>query len=127
MTTRMATLLTLLLVGNVPGQEPENAGPPPKVAAADPQSGPAPELSLADQHIPSEWVWVRGDYLLGWLSGSRLPALVTTSPTGTAQTNAGVLGGANTITLFGDEKVNDTARSGFRLSLGSWLGREQCF
>jgi hypothetical protein len=46
---------------------------------------------------------------------------VTTSPAGTAQANAGVLGLATTSVLFGNNDANDGYRSGARFTLGSWL------
>ncbi len=61
-------------------------------------------------------LWVRGESLLWWTEGTRLPPLVTTSPQGTDQEDAGVLPDA-TI-LFGDQEVNDGSRSGGRISFG---------
>jgi hypothetical protein len=74
-----------------------------------------------------EWLWLRGDYLVGWLRGAHLPPLVTTSPPGTPQSSAGVLNVPGTTTLFGDSKVNDGARSGFRMDMGTWLDTERIY
>ena len=49
---------------------------------------------------------------------------MTTSPAGTAQLNAGVLGGPTT-TLFGGDVVNDDIRSGFRVGAGYWFNAER--
>jgi hypothetical protein len=65
--------------------------------------------------------WLRGDYLMWWTSGMRLPPLVTTSPQGTSSADAGVLGLPTTKILFGDERVFDNGRSGFRTTMGFWL------
>ena len=59
------------------------------------------------------------EYLLWWRSGSRVPPLVTTSPTGTASNVAGVLPDATV--LFGNERINEGARPGGRLTFGMWL------
>jgi hypothetical protein len=67
----------------------------------------------------SERFWIRGDYLLWWTKGTRPPPLVTMSPDGTSQGNAGVLPGA-TI-LYPTGWVNADSRSGYRVSLGYWL------
>ena len=65
--------------------------------------------------------WLRADYLMWWTSGMKLPPLVTTSPQGTPQTEAGVLGQPTTTVLFGGETVNNDGHSGFRTILGMWL------
>lgn len=67
-------------------------------------------------------LFVRAEYLLWSTSGLDLPALVTTSPTGTSRANAGVLGQATTTVLFGNDSVNNDARSGGRITFGTWLG-----
>src|SRR5262245_8106792 len=60
---------------------------------------------------PPGCVWASAEYLLWWTKGDRLPPLLTTSPVGTPLANAGVLGRPGTSVLFGDERVNDDARS----------------
>lgn len=70
-------------------------------------------------------LWVRTDYLLWWSKGNALPPLVTTSPNETSRDLAGVLAFPQTQVLYGNERVNDDARSGGRLSFGIWLGDGQ--
>jgi hypothetical protein len=65
--------------------------------------------------------WFRIEYLAAYLSGSRLPSLITASPPGTPRAAAGVLGMPGTQVLFGDESFGDTFRSGVRARLGGWL------
>ncbi|MCA9249040.1 MAG: BBP7 family outer membrane beta-barrel protein, partial [Planctomycetales bacterium] len=65
--------------------------------------------------------FVSAEYLLYWSKGMDLPALATTSPDGTPDTEAGVLGFDDTTVLFGQDKVLDDARSGVRFALGYWL------
>ncbi len=65
--------------------------------------------------------YVRGEYLLWWFTGDKLPPLVTTSPTGTPIAEAGVLGQPGTSVLFGDQSANSSGRSGARITLGYWL------
>jgi Putative beta barrel porin-7 (BBP7) len=70
-------------------------------------------------------IWATGEYLMWWLRGDRLPPLVTTSPSGTPVSSAGVLGVPVTQILFGDNSVNTGGRSGGRLTAGYWLDCEQ--
>jgi hypothetical protein len=69
--------------------------------------------------------WGNVEYLLWWEKGTRLPALVTTSPANTDRDDAGVLGQSATQVLFGDERVEDGSRSGGRLMIGRWLNPHQ--
>jgi Putative beta barrel porin-7 (BBP7) len=66
-------------------------------------------------------IYVRGEYLGWWLRGDNVPALVTTSPTGTVLTQAGVLGQSGTNVLFGNSAINNGMRSGARVTVGWWL------
>lgn len=70
---------------------------------------------------PEGRMWVSAEYLLWWARGMGVPALVTSSPAGTPRENVGVLGAPGTTVLFGDEKLHDGTRSGFRLRVGGWL------
>ncbi len=63
----------------------------------------------------------RAEYLLWWTRGMYAPPLVTTSPPGTAQAAAGVLGQPGTTILFGNEELFTSERSGGRVRLGMWL------
>lgn len=66
-------------------------------------------------------VYVRAEYIAWAIKGDSLPPLVTTSPSGTARTAAGVLGQTGTTELFGGDTVNNQLRSGGRIALGWWL------
>jgi len=71
--------------------------------------------------------WATVDYLLWWRRGSHFPPLVTTSPVGTPQVDAGVLGEPTTVILFGDDDYGGEARPGGRVTLGAWLNAcESC-
>ncbi len=76
----------------------------------------APEMYYAGPRV-----WGRMDALLWWTKGMNLPPLVTTSPDGTAQEEAGVLGNPDTTILFGNERVNQGVTSGGRFTVGTWL------
>ena len=65
--------------------------------------------------------WAEMEYLAWSVKGDRLPPLVTTSPTGTPLSQAGILGAPGTTVLFGDSSVNDGWRSGGRLRAGYWF------
>jgi hypothetical protein len=62
--------------------------------------------------------WIRGEYLLWQTDGLRVPPLVTSSPDGTAQQVAGVLGADTTTILFGGSDLIDSSRSGGLITLG---------
>ncbi|WP_146532597.1 BBP7 family outer membrane beta-barrel protein [Rubripirellula reticaptiva] len=72
-------------------------------------------MTIADR------LWVRADYLHWWTEGMNVPSLVTTSPSSTPQTRAGVLGQPGTSTLFGGGEINNDSASGIRLRSGFWL------
>jgi hypothetical protein len=76
-------------------------------------------LELAETARPC--IWAEAEYLLWWMKGATLPPLITTSPSGTPATQAGVLGAPGTAILFGGDRVNDDVRSGGRFTLGAWL------
>ncbi len=111
------------------------AGTVPGSAAGNPQPAPAPsagqEPAVEDQECsdfcgmpccsPPGRFWLRGDFLMWWSNGTRLPPLVTTSPQGTPANQAGVLGLATTTVLFGDQTVANGGQPGFRTTLGMWL------
>ena len=54
-----------------------------------------------------------------------VPPLATTSPGGTLQVDAGVLGRSTTEILFGDSGLMKDSRSGGRYTLGIWLDPDQ--
>jgi Putative beta barrel porin-7 (BBP7) len=67
-------------------------------------------------------VYVQADYLSFWTKGNLLPPLVTTSPLGTPQSQAGVLPvSATTAILFGGDRVDLNQRNGGRINVGYWL------
>lgn len=70
--------------------------------------------------LPVGGFWCEADYLLWWTKGMDIPPLVTTGSTGDRDT-------ADTQILYGDEKILDNARSGFRVALGTWLDCGRCF
>jgi len=66
--------------------------------------------------------WLRADYLMWWTKGTQLPPLVTTSPQGTAEAQAGALAPyGNASVLYGDSTVLNDGRSGVRATMGMWL------
>lgn len=71
---------------------------------------------------PPEWLWGQVSVLAWWTKGMALPPLVTTSPAGTPQSQAGVLGATGTQVLFGNEDLFTDARLGGQFRIGGWLG-----
>lgn len=61
--------------------------------------------------------WVRGEYMVGWTTGQRLPPLLTTG----SGALPGALGDPRTRVLFGGQEVNDQDRHGFRVGLGGYF------
>ncbi|MCH8922065.1 MAG: BBP7 family outer membrane beta-barrel protein, partial [Planctomycetes bacterium] len=74
-----------------------------------------------------ERLYARGEYLRWKIQGNHVPALVTSSPTGTAQNQAGVLGFSTTTILFGDSNLHAEDRAGGRLTVGYWLSSDDVF
>jgi hypothetical protein len=64
---------------------------------------------------------VRLEYLMWWGRGQNIPALVTTSPAGTPQAEAGVLGFPTTTALFGGDAIQQRLRSGGRITINHRL------
>jgi hypothetical protein len=83
-------------------------------------AGDAPDRS--QQH----W-WMSADCLVGYVKSSGLLPLVTTSPAGTAQINAGVLGKNTTTVLFGSDNLNGDERAGFKIGGGGWFDADNTF
>jgi hypothetical protein len=60
---------------------------------------------------------------LGWFTrGRNTPPLVTTSPGGTAQADAGVLGVPSTTVLYGNDPIGTNLRNGLRATLSHQFG-----
>ena len=102
---------------------PPEAVPTPEAPRRQPQCCEGEECDDACGPIcsPPGKYWLRTDYLAWWTNGTKLPPLVTTSPTGTPVAQAGVLGAPGTTVFFGDATVGTDMRSGFRTTLGMWL------
>lgn len=68
-------------------------------------------------------IYATGEVLAIWGKGQGVPALVSTSPVGTARAAAGVL--PNATVVYGNDDLNTKARSGGRGRVGFWL--TDCF
>lgn len=138
--TKQLLLLSLLIVlagrTQIYAQTPTTLPAATSAAAQDTaDNGEGRSTWFSDARGPTCWAeplcgppgrfWIGADYLLWWTRSSGLPPLLTTSPAGTPQAQAGVLGLPSTSVLFGDTGVNDRMRSGARFNLGYWLNREQ--
>jgi hypothetical protein len=95
-------------------------GPPMAAAPYGQYGGRYPRGPIRGLLSTIDGAWVRADYLLWSTEGMNLPPLVTTSPSGTPRSMAGVLGEDVTSVLFGDETVFDDTRSGGRIRGGIW-------
>jgi hypothetical protein len=135
----LAVVAVLITCGVSLGQGYPDCAPVSGAAAPmiSPATGPqpsggscaaGPSCPLDVSSCPSTGrFWIGADYLLWQVRGDSVPALVTTSPPGTARTGAGVLSSPGTSTLFGDSALNNDWRSGFRLDAGGWLDCDQKF
>ena len=80
--------------------------------------------ALPEFPVPRCWVthwYTSAEYMALWTKGNPLPALVTTSPIGTPQADAGVLGEPGTEILFGDDRIASGGMQGARIKVGHWL------
>jgi hypothetical protein len=80
-----------------------------------------PKQVLKAPPPPPSAFWIGAEYLHWSSKRDSLPPLVTTSPPGTAQPQAGVLGAPGTSVLFGNDGSDDRWRSGARVRAGYWL------
>ena len=100
--------INIFMPGSAP---PVTNGPPPAWIETD-----------RSQALGVGSIWGRAEYLYWYTPGMNTPALVTTSPMGTPQDEAGVLGQAGTETLFGGGKLLEDTRHGGRVQAGLWFG-----
>lgn len=98
----------------------QDAVVPPGVAAVpsyDDAMTPSAPNDFFQFLTTQERAWLTAEFLFGWIEGAHLPPLVTTSPTGTDQSVAGVLGEPDTRILLSGTRNRDVL-SGFRLGGG---------
>jgi hypothetical protein len=106
-------------------QGPKIGDLPAPAAEANPEQGHVGVFNPAHCcPYPPGRVWVGADFLLWWTKGVPLPPLLTTSPPGTPEPVAGVLGQPGTSILFGDHEVNSHVRPGIRATLGGWFNQD---
>jgi uncharacterized protein YraI len=95
---------------------------------ATPMVGAPPiEPLYAPYAPPGTRHYLNLDALGFWVKHDSLPALVTTSPVGTPQATAGVLGAPGTSVLFGNQNTLGGFRPGGRVLGGIWLDDQQTF
>jgi len=83
--------------------------------------GSLPTLGLVNNSRPNERLWLRGEYLHWLTEGMNAPVLATSSPNGTAQAEAGILGFDDTQVLFGGGEINGGSTNGMRFKGGFYL------
>lgn len=111
-------------------------GYPPSSFGSDPYANPVARSGWFPGGIPvvgnggmsiADRLWVRAEYLQWWNEGMDIPALVTTSPAGTPQNQAGILNQPDVSVLFGAGEINDSSVAGVRLRSGFWLTNQGTF
>lgn len=138
----LAAAMVLLGLGssaNSQGDSPKDQLPAPKAAelGKKPNDSPTaklPETAVARQDefapyflgyrepiVTDGGAWVQAEYLPSWVRGASSPALVTYSPAGTSQAQAGVLSVPETQVLYGNERILNGIRSGFQVRFGQWI------
>jgi hypothetical protein len=101
---------------------PQAQAPAASLQAQDAAAYPSRSEAVTEfERSRSLRVWVDAEYLLWWMRGDSLPPLVTTSPPGTPQAQAGVLGAPGTTVLFGGSTESGQALSGGSITLGYWF------
>lgn len=70
-------------------------------------------------------LWIAAEYLVWATAGQAVPPLVTSSPSGTATSQIGVLGSPTTTIRFGGNEFAGPMRSGARLTAGFWFTPRQ--
>jgi hypothetical protein len=102
--------------------------PNPAYIQLQPEDDQVPPLRYDDRgdtcccpaESPGYGFWVRPEFLLWWVKDFATPALVTSSPVGTAREDAGVLGEPGTFILEGDGFGGGIAPSA-RIRFGCWF------
>lgn len=102
-----------------------NLGSDPYAMSGVPIYGWLPTMPTMDS--VRDRLWLRAEYLHWWTEGMAVPPLVTTSPTGTQDSQAGILGEPDTTILFGGREINDSSTSGIRFNSGFWLSDQGNF
>jgi hypothetical protein len=74
-----------------------------------------------------EHIWVRAEWLYWASTGGKLPALLAAGPGTAPLQNAAIPGQPGVFVLFGDDRYNDRARNGYRISLGGWFEESKTF
>jgi hypothetical protein len=108
--------------------------PPSAVTVAPPPVGSSEQVFSPDDRTVGPDMgrgrggrfWARGEYLLWWTEGSRLPPLVTTGVPG-ATPFQGAIGQPGTQVLYGDSHPDGRPRSGGRFTAGLWCDPCQPF
>jgi hypothetical protein len=119
----LAIGLLTLLVMRVHGQE-TTISPDAWAGASSVEGSAADSAREVFTFLPESDVWFTGDFVFGWVEGAHLGSLVTTSPNGTGQAVAGVLGESTTSTLLSGT-VNPQVQPGFRLAGGYVFSQEK--
>jgi hypothetical protein len=120
---------TVILGESGPGLVPPPGGSPLADCPCQPDCCPnccveAEATCPCDECLGSgRRLWVNAEYLMWWRKGSPQPPLVTSSLSTAA--NAGALGSAGTVLLYGNRNLDSPLHSGLRFSAGYWFDNDQ--
>ncbi|HEY4313052.1 MAG TPA: BBP7 family outer membrane beta-barrel protein [Pirellulales bacterium] len=101
--------------------------PGPTSYIGAPVAAPPPQPLYSPYAPPGPRHYLNLDALGFWVKHDSLPALVTTSPIGTPEDTAGVIGQPGTSVLYGNQNVLGNIRPGGRVMGGIWLDDQQTF
>jgi opacity protein-like surface antigen len=112
------------------GEPPPTQAPSAQALSSPPQ--PPEPSHLAAPGMPCSQnddgaFWCEADGLYARLRAVTLPPLVTTSPAGTSNKVAGILGNPGTTTVFGGGPALESGRPGFHVAAGYWFGSDHRF
>jgi len=120
--------VAFLMPDAAPPKPTKEAVPAMPKTILSPDGPPTLSESLFEEHAEAAPFRIYGsvEYLAWWTKNADIPPLATTStnpvaPVGPgAPTDFGVIGGTNTVLLFGNE-IDHSLQQGARLRLGYWL------
>lgn len=122
-TSAAILVLTSLALAASPDRAAAQQGPGQAVCAegwASPGGGQCPD-GCGNYSYAGPRLWGSAEFLLGFRRSREVPPVVTTSPPGTPQLDAGVLGLTSTTVLFGGNGLEDNPQPGVRGEIGVWL------
>lgn len=91
-------------------------------ATVNPPPGAATPVSVVSAPAAGRpGIWLDNDLLLWWMRSASLPPLVSGAAPGTPLATSGVLGTPGSGLVFGNQRIDENPRAGWRIRGGVWL------